>query len=149
MHVLCWCVKLTSTSLCLGEWLIISHDLNENIMSASWRGYPKQIILLGTWCVLVFIQLAAAYAWVNGSSTAMTCLKILCLFYGEVIQNSSFLLVHVLCWCVELTSTSLCLGEWLINSYDLNENIMSVLWRGCPKQLCCLGTYFVLVYLTN
>ena len=86
-------------------------------------------------CAGVFIQLALACAWVNGSSTANIKMKILCVFYGMVIQNSLFFWVHVLCWCVKITSTSLCLGVWLIISYDLNENIMPVNGEVIPNSL--------------
>ena len=61
-------------------------------------------------------------------------MKILCVFYGMVIQNSLFFWVHVSCLCVKITSTSLCLGVWLIISYDLNENIMPVNGEVIPNS---------------
>ena len=85
-------------------------------------------------CAGVFIQLALACAWVNGSSTANIKMKILCMFYGKVIQNSLFFWVQVLCLSVKITSTSLCLGVWLISSYDLNENIMPVNGEVIPNR---------------
>ena len=85
-------------------------------------------------CAGVFIQLALACAWVNGSSTANIKMKNIMrvLWYGYskqfVLLGTCFVLV------CKITSTSQCLSVWLIISYDLNENIMPVNGEVIPNS---------------
>ena len=65
--------------------------------------------------------------------------------YYQLDDNSFYFWVHTLCWYILLTSTSLCLGQGTISAliyttsyYQLDDN-----------SFLLLGTYFVLVYITN